>query len=163
MKLLNHYKNEVKSKFQNLNINENLRKKRGLINGLGSVIKSITGNLDAQDAEYYDKLIDELKNNQQTIQKNLMQNYNYNNELVKQFNDTINSLKHNQLLLTSRILQIQNYTQEHSTLIDSLFLKDIINQITLYYNSLLIALNNIEISLSFCNLNYFHETIITYP
>ena len=72
MKLLNHYKNEVKSKFQNLNINENLRKKRGLINGLGSVIKSITGNLDAQDAEYYDKLIDELKNNQQNIQKNLM-------------------------------------------------------------------------------------------
>ncbi|XP_045521420.1 uncharacterized protein LOC123712399 [Pieris brassicae] len=31
-------------------IPQNVRRKRGLINGLGSVIKSITGNLDQQDA-----------------------------------------------------------------------------------------------------------------
>lgn len=36
---------------------EPVRAKRGLVDGFGSIIKSITGNLDHSDAEHYDNLI----------------------------------------------------------------------------------------------------------
>ena len=52
------------------------RIKRGLINGLGSIIKSISGNLDQNDAEKYDNLIDQLKNNQKILQ-------NQNEQIIK--------------------------------------------------------------------------------
>lgn len=35
----------------------NKRQTRGLINGLGSIIKSITGNLDNTDEEHYDDIL----------------------------------------------------------------------------------------------------------
>lgn len=46
-----------------------IRQKRGIINPLGSLIKVITGNLDHDDAIKYDKLIQEVKFRQHSIEK----------------------------------------------------------------------------------------------
>lgn len=48
-------------------VNQNLRLKRGLINGLGSLVKSLSGNLDNDDAIKYDTAISELYDNQRDI------------------------------------------------------------------------------------------------
>lgn len=40
------------------------RNKRGLINGLGSIVKAISGNLDSEDAVKYDKLFEKINKNQ---------------------------------------------------------------------------------------------------
>lgn len=68
------------------------RSKRGLINGLGSLIKDLTGNLDNQD------LID--------IQKALTEIHSNQDSLNKQINDQI----HINAQMIHRLTEIQNYT-----------------------------------------------------
>ena len=51
---------------------------------------------------------------------------------------------------------------KQSTRIDHLFIKDIINQIIHLYNIIQNTLNNLEISISFCNLGLLHESIMPY-
>lgn len=53
-KLVDVLKQKVYSQLKQLNPLINKRKKRGLINGLGSIVKLITGNLDQDDAQRYD-------------------------------------------------------------------------------------------------------------
>ena len=57
---------KITNKMVNLFHNRN---KRGLINGLGSIIKSITGNLDSQDAERYDEIFRKIEENQKILEK----------------------------------------------------------------------------------------------
>uniref|UniRef100_A0A0A9YVQ9 Sentrin-specific protease 2 n=1 Tax=Lygus hesperus TaxID=30085 RepID=A0A0A9YVQ9_LYGHE len=79
-------------KFSNLKTRETLTKnrhdKRGLINGLGSVVKFITGNLDDEDRIKYDKLIKQLtkKNTQTAIQ--LEKEHRLLTDLIQKYNGT---------------------------------------------------------------------------
>lgn len=50
------------------------REKRGLIDGLGSIIKSITGNLDADDAQKIEEKIQQVTNRQATDENILKEN-----------------------------------------------------------------------------------------
>lgn len=64
----------------------NNRYKRGLIDGLGSIIKSITGNLDQYDAEKYNKAIENLSDNQlkiKTIIKNQISMFDKSKIILK--------------------------------------------------------------------------------
>ena len=45
-----------------------VRKRRGLIDGLGTVVKSITGNLDHEDAAKYEEEISKIKNRVKSVQ-----------------------------------------------------------------------------------------------
>lgn len=56
MKITKHILKDLKLKF-NL-INPYIRRKRGLINSLGSFIKAITGNLDNEDAQNFNEEIE---------------------------------------------------------------------------------------------------------
>jgi len=159
-KIMNYYQDEILSKFENLNVHK--RNKRALINGLGTVLKSITGNLDYEDGQNYDKLIEELKQNQRIINQNVLENFNTNTQIIKQFNETIGNIQHNQIILKERILNVQQFLMKQSTRIDHLFIKDIINQIIHLYNIIQNTLNNLEISISFCNLGLLHESIMPY-
>jgi hypothetical protein len=63
--------NYLKSKLSTVSIQlesfEVNRIKRGLIDGLGSVVKSITGNLDYTDALHFDRAVKEIRNNEEFI------------------------------------------------------------------------------------------------
>lgn len=50
----------------------NTRVKRGLINVLGTAIKFITGNLDAEDAQRYDSIIEQLIKGQENVNSNFV-------------------------------------------------------------------------------------------
>ena len=70
-----------------------LRQKRGLINGLGSVWKAITGNLDASDGEYYEASINKLEKDENEM-KNLLKNQILvTTTTIKNFNYTIQKLQ----------------------------------------------------------------------
>lgn len=56
------------------------RKKRGLIDGLGSVIKSISGNLDYTDAIKYNNAIKVLENNEQKLESEINNRISLNKE-----------------------------------------------------------------------------------
>ena len=44
------------------------RNKRGIINGLGTIVKAITGNLDATEGSRYDELFEKNKKNMHILQ-----------------------------------------------------------------------------------------------
>lgn len=143
------------------NLFDHKRNKRGLINGLGSIIKSITGNLDSQDAEKYDKLFEKIKQNQHILQEQNLENIAINKKMILKFNNQIENIQHNELVLKSRIMQIDNIIKSVIDLQNTWFIKDIINQLILLSINLIEILEEIETSLTFCNLNELHSSIIT--
>ena len=112
-------------------LNIQTREKRGLANVLGTVVKFITGNLDNNDAEYYDQAIKDLKdsNNKASI------NYAH---LIKYFNDTSSKINNNfagvsiaindvrrqiatrtkEDFIRNHILNLENFNSKLQTVID---------------------------------------------
>lgn len=81
---------QLKSVEQKFNaISPNKRIKRGLINGLGSIIKGITGNLDANDAKRYDQAIRDLEDNQKEVIQNLNKEISLTSKIIENFNGTV--------------------------------------------------------------------------
>jgi len=104
LKILGLIKNKVNIKLHE--ILPNYRVKRGLINGLGSIFKSISGNLDATDGERYDKLIKQLEQNQQKIADNLIKQNAISLNVIDQFNNTVSKIISNQKILENKISEI---------------------------------------------------------
>lgn len=83
-------KNTTLAKFRNLQtklrtLYPKSRAKRGLVNGLGTVIKTITGNMDAEDANRLNELIQEIKLNEHDL--NTQQNTQavLNQQMINRF------------------------------------------------------------------------------
>lgn len=77
-----HYlNNKLKSALTQLKGLEPRRVKRGLIDGVGSVIKSLTGNLDYTDAIHYNKVLSNL----QASQNKLVLEYNTHVSINKEW------------------------------------------------------------------------------
>uniref|UniRef100_A0A2A4JNX4 Envelope fusion protein n=1 Tax=Heliothis virescens TaxID=7102 RepID=A0A2A4JNX4_HELVI len=72
------------------------RVKRGLIDGLGSVIKSVTGNLDYSDAVRYDNTIKILQDNELKISEELNNHISVSKEWMVQHSNAIIQLVTNQ-------------------------------------------------------------------
>lgn len=137
------------------------RNKRGLINGLGNIIKAITGNLDSEDAERYEKLFEKINNNQKLLQKQNLETIKLNKEMIDKFNKQLENIKYNELILESRIKQINQFVQETLDWKTITLIKSIFNQLILLTINLNEIINEIETSLTFCNLNKVHSSIIT--
>lgn len=80
-----------------------MRVKRGLIDGLGSVIKSISGNLDYTDAIKYDNAIKTLKENQNKVVTEINNHISLGKNWVLQNSEILNNLANNQKIIESAI------------------------------------------------------------
>jgi len=136
------------------------RNRRGLINGIGSIIKGITGNMDSQDERKIFKILDHLKVNQNNLQSQLNMQYSVSNGLIDNFNRSIESIKHNEDLLATRITQLKATVDANSRNVEALHYKDLFNQLIILYNNILSVLKDIEDSLTFCKLRTLHPSII---
>lgn len=115
----NHYNRELETNLNIMNFNfEKLknknnniyphydRLKRGLINGLGNIIKQLTVNLDSSDGERYEELFKKINQNQQKLQTQNLETIHLNKEMIKKFNDQLENIKHNEVTLKSKISQL---------------------------------------------------------
>lgn len=140
------------------------KQKRGLINGLGTIIKSITGNLDQSDAEKYDKAIKEISSNQFKIKDVMKEQLSILQTSIQKFNDNTKILSKNQFSLNSKIEQLEKYI--NSTYIKNveanncLFLQTIISQYTSSLQIIYDLLEKIEIAITFAKLNTLHNSIL---
>lgn len=82
------------------------RKKRGLINALGSISRAIPGNLDSQEAERYDKIINQLTIEPRKIKTVVQSQISIVESLMLQFIGSISLLAHNQKTTKNKILGI---------------------------------------------------------
>lgn len=156
LKILNFAEEKVKDKLLEI-LPQHQRVKRGLINGLGSIFKSITGNLDANDGERYEKLIRELQENQVKLASNIKNQNSLSIDLINNFNKTIQQISHNEKLLEMKINQISDRILYKET---TFFIKDIMNQIITMYEIINSILQDIENSISFLKLQIMHPSII---
>lgn len=166
IKMVNFTRSKIIQRFDSLNLhftnklNYN-RKKRGLINGLGTIVKSITGNLDSSDEERFNRILNQLQQNRFNIQNQLQSQYSVNHQMIETFNDTIRNIQHNELILKSRILQLNVMVRENYRLEHILFAKDIFNQLIILYNSIQTILQDIENSVTFCKIKTMHPSIMS--
>lgn len=79
------------------------RKKRGLFDGLGSVIKFFTGNMDKNDQDRYDTAINQLISNQDKLKTVIDTQISLAERAIKNYNDTVNTLTTNQDKLKKRV------------------------------------------------------------
>lgn len=134
--------------------------KRGLINGIGSIIKSISGNLDATDGERYDKLIEEIQNNEKLLQDQTNQNLKISKEMIEKFNKQIENIKSNEIKLKTEIEDIQKYLKKNSYWQGKIDVENKIQKLIFIIQNLDDLTKQIEISLTFCNLRKLHTSII---
>ena len=160
IKMTSFTQKSILEKIENIRFHKNNRTERGLINGLGYVIKGVTGNLDASDGEKIYKILNHLQNNEKSIENQLKLQYSLSSQIVQNFNETIKNIMHNEYILRSRIMQLSQIVKDGATHQDILFAKDLFNQLIILYNSILNTLQDIENSVTFCKLNTMHPSII---
>lgn len=160
-RIITYIQNSIDEKFSHLLINhEKPRQKRGLINGLGSIIKSITGNLDAEDEKRYTHILKHLESNQYKLNEQLKNQYSLNHELIEKFNKTVETIKHNELELKLKIEQLLHIVVGGTHNLNKLIIYDIYSQLNTLFSMILSVMKDIENSLTFCKLHAMHPSII---
>lgn len=142
----------------------NIRKKRGIINGAGSIIKAITGNLDSNDAERYDKMIDQLQKSQNQVKTIVENQLSLMETSIKRFQSAIDSLSRNQVKIISQILQIEQMikTKElrNSGLYEYFLTHTVLIQLSITWQIMFNILDTIQTAITFSKLNTFHNSIV---
>lgn len=160
-KMIQFIRSNIDSKIENINLHSlNSRTKRGLFNGIGTLLKGLTGNLDANDGERINKILSHMKSNQMKLQEQIKLQYSVNLDIVKKFNDTLRDIQHNELTLKSKIIYNEFLIQKNAKHENILFARDIFNQLIILYNTIFHILEEIENSLTFCKLRTLHPSII---
>lgn len=161
-KASSHIRNLIQDKLDNVyHTKPKIRNRRAYFNQLGATIKLLTGNLDETDGERINKILSHLETNQGLLQNQMHLQYSLNNEVIQNFNRTVQNIIHKENTFNTRIDQLLTITQKTLDKTDTLFAKDIYNQLIIIYNSILTVLQDIENSLTFCKLKTLHPSIIT--
>lgn len=149
----------VEQKFNS--INPTSRVKRGLIDGLGSIIKTISGNLDANDGAHYDQAISDLENTQKTIVQKLNREISLTTAVIENFNKTVTLIQTNQKSISSGLNKIRSKLNKLIfDLDDYLESKDILDQISVLLDVISQLLSDIENALTFARLGTAHSSIL---
>lgn len=142
-------------------MNPHSKVKRGLIDGLGTIIKSISGNLDANDAVRYDKAIKDLEKNQQGIVTTLNKEISLTTKAVENFNTTLTLINNNQQIITASMNRIQNcYNKLILNLEAYIEIRGVIDHISVSLNIIIQLLNDIETAVTFAQLGVYHNSIL---
>jgi len=141
---------------------KNHRSKRGIINGLGTIIKIITGNLDSNDNEEYRELFTKIDNNMQKLQTQSLKTIRINKEMILKFNKQIDNLRHNEEVLNIQIAEIKNMMKNIYNWRSIIEIKDALNQLILLTINLIEIIYELETSLTFCSINKIHSSIIDF-
>lgn len=157
----------IKSRLQTIQLItplNNLRQKRGIINGFGTALKWLTGNLDSADGEHINKCIDQLEADDKRIQDILKQQIQIVTSTIKNFNNSINSLFLHEQSINNYINDIQdaiNNNQDRTEFnSNQLLLLELCEILIESYQLIENEIRDIEDSITFSKLNVLHPSII---
>ncbi|KAJ8913984.1 hypothetical protein NQ315_008976 [Exocentrus adspersus] len=124
-RIVQYSRSSISSKINNIRIHNRKISKRGLIDGVGSIIKSLTGNLDASDGEKIYSILNHMQVNEHNLQNQLKHQYSVNHQTIKNFNETIQDIQHNELIINAMhpsiinphdlFLEIENISQHYQS------------------------------------------------
>lgn len=138
------------------------RNRRGLIDGLGTVIKSITGNMDASDALRLNKEIEQLMQNQINVRNQVNQQNQINSQMIQRFGNITDHINNQQEIIKNYL----NYTQsqlDNRITSDEITLKysQYLNQINYNIDLLNSHLTNIAEAIMMARLNIISKQILS--
>lgn len=102
--------NEIQKNINHLFLRR--RNKRGAIDGLGSIIKFITGDLDGEDGKRIEESIKVLKENQENLNHEMNTQASLMSKTIEVFNKTISKIVINQIPVETKINQVQTYAKD---------------------------------------------------
>ena len=137
------------------------KEKRGLINGIGSIIKSVTGNLDATDQGKYDNALKLIKENENILKDNLNQVIIFNKNILDYFNKQVEKINSNNKIIESKINEMHALLGKIIDTNDKVYIKNIITQLTFAATNLISILNEIETTFAFCEINTLYFGILS--
>lgn len=140
--IINNARNKI-----NLIKSHNPRAKRGLINGLGTAIGWLTGNMNADDKKHYDQVINEIERNNYNIEHNIESTVNFNKHLIDTFKKDMTLINNNFNKGQNNIIKINTETAFHDIYISLSHL---------YYK-----IDEITLTLELCKMGITHTSIMS--
>lgn len=137
-------------------LNPSVRSKRGLLNPLGSLIKTITGNLDNDDAIKYETLIQEVKSKQNVMNNKMT----IVTEMLGSFTKIANSTKSNFINIQESIQDINRSLNESKWTQSANRVIHIYNAFINNFQTIYLRLNEIETAVAFARVKQLHQSII---
>lgn len=141
------------------------REKRGIFNGIGTVWKSITGNLDASDGEYYNDCINKITKDEYQIENLLKNQISVTTSVIKSFNSTIQKLQIDEETFNNDIKEIRKSIMDISDQLNyfqsQIDILNICESLMESYTFLENQIDDIINSITFARLKILHSSIIT--
>lgn len=133
------------------------RFKRGLINGLGSIVKTITGNLDHEDAMKFETEISNLRNSARNLNTAQKQTIFIAKHAMEEFSKQFRLLDDNQKKIGA---MLRNADLSNNLVISRLHFLDLYIQIDFSLQLVLDKLVILEDAMTFAQLEIMHPSII---
>jgi hypothetical protein len=141
---------------------ETHRTKRGLIDGLGSVVKSITGNLDYTDALHYNNAIKLLQDKENQFSTELNNHISLTEEWSTQYTKIIDSIISNQDMIENLLNKIkQSVATNDYDLIKYAHLAQVFLILSDNIDSVSLEIERIQNILAFIRTSTVHHSILS--
>ncbi|XP_022833163.1 uncharacterized protein LOC111361061 [Spodoptera litura] len=141
------------------------RLKRGLIDAGGSILKSIFGTLDSEDALKFSDAITKVQSDEKQLANLMRNNIHVVRSTILNFNNTMSKVNKNQNQLNQNLETIRKTLEQFSNSSDKLEIK---TQLTMLLNdleSITIALSfdidDINNAILFSKVNILHPTVLS--
>lgn len=145
-----------------LNTFRTKRYKRGLINPLGSLIKSITGNLDYNDAIRYEEFFHILKKNNQDLTDSFNKHVTLYKQMTFHQTEVLKNISYNQIKLEKAFSYYVNSTSNsNEQIIRYAHLSQILIILNENVQDLLIEIDRIENIVAFSQSSTVHHSILS--
>lgn len=133
------------------------RSKRGLINGLGNIVKFITGNMDNNDQIRIEESLKQLQGSQNNIIQSFNQHLSLNKKAIQTVESNLKSLAENQQNIATAVNNLRNDTVKWKNIIDT---QRMFGDLEMSLIHLQEMIEQIQTALTFANLNVLHPSII---
>lgn len=138
--------------------------KRGVFNGLGTAISWLTGNMDANDKERYDKIIQQIGVANRQSNVNEMNLINVNRALIDGFNSEVKNINKNFQKVQSGLNDVTSYEKAQNFLAHVSSVRDTVTELLMsmefckkqiiHYNVMIDILKNIPKNVTPISNNY---------
>lgn len=141
------------------------RTKRGLIDAGGSILKSLFGTLDNDDAIKYSEAIDKVQSDEKQLAHLMRDNIHVIRSTISTFNSSISKLNENENRLNQNLLSINKAFELISNSNDKLEIKSQLNLLLNSLESIIIStsfdIEDLDNAILFSKLNILHPTVLS--